>query len=42
LLPGDVGDVGDAAPPPHADVSVASVTHEAAWQAAAQNWRREM
>ena len=35
------GDVGDDDPPPQAENSVASVAPEAAWQAPAQNRRRE-
>jgi hypothetical protein len=37
-----LGDVGDDDPPPQAENSVASVAPEAAWQAPAQNLRREM
>ena len=37
-----LGDVGDDDPPPQAVNSVASVAPEAAWQAPAQNRRREM
>jgi hypothetical protein len=36
-----LGDVGDEVPPPQAENNVASVAPEAAWQAPAQNWRRE-
>jgi len=36
-----LGDVGDDDPPPQAEKSVASVAPEAAWQAPAQNRRRE-
>jgi hypothetical protein len=36
-----LGDVGDDDPPPQAENSVASVAPEAAWQAPAQNRRRE-
>jgi hypothetical protein len=38
-LPGDVGD-DDA--PPQAESNVASVAPDAAWQAPAQKWRREI
>jgi len=36
---GRSGDVGES--PLHAETSVASVAHDATWQAPAQNWRRE-
>jgi len=36
-----LGDVGDDDPSPQAENSVASVAHEAIWQASAQNRRRE-
>lgn len=40
-MPPPLGDVGEDDPPPHAANSVASVAPDAAWQAPAQNRRRE-